>query len=239
MSDVEYYFDIFSIFWRKYLYCFHIIYTILLQCSHNIFTIFSRYFHDIFHDIYTIFPRYFYDILRYFGWTKSTCHRHSVGSSNRDKVVCPLHSTTGAIVLITVCTVCAFLLLIFTYTFNTHTFDIVMRPILTWEITPKSFFCNIFPFFLNFFLKKLPLNSWGVKHFDENPGRNDSQVKHFGPYFQFLHSALWVFIWLLKLPSKKMQSHTGCSCLKFCHCVFSNVFSSCFVWKMLSHTGCT
>ena len=49
-----------------------------------------------------------------------------------------------------------------------------------------------------------------------------------GLFFQLPHSELWVFICLLE----KMESHTGCSCLDFLHCVFSNVFSSRLPGKM-------
>ena len=35
-----------------------------------------------------------------------------------------------------------------------------------------------------------------------------------------------------------MHSHTGCICLSFLHCVFSNVSSNCLLEWMQSHIGC-
>ena len=37
---------------------------------------------------------------------------------------------------------------------------------------------------------------------------------------------------------QSMQSHIGCICLAFLHCVFSNVPSNCLPAKMHSHIGC-
>ena len=35
-----------------------------------------------------------------------------------------------------------------------------------------------------------------------------------------------------------MKNHTGCICLTFLHCAFSNVLSNCLLERMQSHTGC-
>ena len=41
-----------------------------------------------------------------------------------------------------------------------------------------------------------------------------------------------------KCPVERMQSHIGCICLTFLHCVFSNVSSNCPPERMHSRIGC-
>ena len=54
----------------------------------------------------------------------------------------------------------------------------------------------------------------------------------------FVFSLLCLFIWALKELGSVHASRTGCICLSFLHCVFSNVSSNCLHEKMHNHTGC-
>ena len=68
--------------------------------------------------------------------------------------------------------------------------------------------------------------------------------------YRFLSATIWRQVAFL-LPScsllpqpmssslpERIQSHTGCNCLSFLHCVFSNVSSTCLAERRHSHTGC-
>ena len=58
------------------------------------------------------------------------------------------------------------------------------------------------------------------------------------PFSQTPHSFDFSPLCVLKCLLERMQSHTGCICLFFLHCVFSNVSSNCLPEMMHNYTGC-
>ena len=77
------------------------------------------------------------------------------------------------------------------------------------------------------------------KHFVENP-KFEKYPQKIGPKYNFLKirhnlSTQSPHIYFLL---KRMHNHTGCICLTFLRCVFSNVSSNCLPLRTNNHTGC-